>query len=78
MEPILANDLTAMNKVPVLFSMIGPKTSGLFHSLSAPANPGKMEFDHIVEVFQTHFTPEPLVIAERFRFHKRNQCLSFC
>uniref|UniRef100_A0A8C6KTL9 CCHC-type domain-containing protein n=1 Tax=Nothobranchius furzeri TaxID=105023 RepID=A0A8C6KTL9_NOTFU len=32
-----------------------------------------MEYDDIVGVLQTHFAPKPLVIAERFQFHKRNQ-----
>lgn len=41
--------------MPVLFSVMGPKTYGLLRSLIAPMKPGEME--HIVEVLQTHLIP---------------------
>lgn len=48
-------------------------TYGLLRSLIAPVKPGTMKYDEIVSTLQTHFTPKPIVIAERFRFHKRYQ-----
>ncbi|XP_048854231.1 uncharacterized protein K02A2.6-like [Brienomyrus brachyistius] len=70
---VSANDITAVRKVAVLCSVMGPKTYGLLRSLVAPTKPGTMIYEDIVAVLQAHFAPKPLVIAERFRFHKRNQ-----
>ena len=38
-----------------------------------PAKPSSLYFKTIVETLQKHLSPRPLLIAERFRFHKRNQ-----
>ncbi|KAL3993537.1 DDB1- and CUL4-associated factor 15 [Sarotherodon galilaeus] len=70
---ILADDIQPEKRVPVLLSVMGPKTYGLLCNLVAPNKPGTMQYDNIVGVLQAHFAPKPLVIAERFRFHKRNQ-----
>ena len=59
--------------MPVLFSVMGPKTYRLLRSLVAPRKPGELEYDRVVDVMQAHFALKPLVIAERFWFHKRNQ-----
>ncbi|XP_026142558.1 uncharacterized protein K02A2.6-like [Carassius auratus] len=70
---IEANSIEAEKKVPVLLSVIGGKTYGLLRSLIAPEKPGEKSFKHITDTLQQHFSPKPLVIAERFRFHRRNQ-----
>ncbi|XP_030608895.1 uncharacterized protein K02A2.6-like [Archocentrus centrarchus] len=70
---VVANDIHEAKKVSVLFSVMGPKTYGLLRSLVAPVAPGTMTYKQAVTVLKDHFTPKPLVIAERFRFHKRNQ-----
>ena len=38
-----------------------------------PNKPLELSFAEIVETLQKHLSPKPLVIAERFRFHKRSQ-----
>ena len=38
-----------------------------------PAKPSQKTFTEIVKILQEHLSPKPLVIAERFRFHKRSQ-----
>ena len=68
---LLANEIK--KKIPVLLSVIGPKAYGLLRSLVAPVKPREMDYDDIVKVLQDHFAPKPLVIAERFCFHKRSQ-----
>ncbi|XP_024154359.1 uncharacterized protein K02A2.6, partial [Oryzias melastigma] len=68
-----ANGIADAKKVPVLLSVLGPKTYGLLRSLIAPVKPGDMTYKDITDVLRNHFAPKPLVIAERFRFHKRNQ-----
>ncbi|KAJ8417500.1 hypothetical protein AAFF_G00223430 [Aldrovandia affinis] len=69
----LANEVESERKVAVLLSVMGAKTYNLLRSLIAPAKPATKTFDQIVETLKRHLNPTPLVIAERFRFHKRNQ-----
>ena len=42
-------------------------------SATAPDKPGDKEYDELVTLLTRHMAPKPLVIAERFRFHKRDQ-----
>ena len=57
----------------VILSLMGNKTYGLLRHLSAPAKPSSLSLKTIVETLQENLSPKPLLIAERFRFHKRNQ-----
>ncbi|KAI4883104.1 hypothetical protein NFI96_006673, partial [Prochilodus magdalenae] len=52
---------------------MGCKAYGLLRSLVALDKPGDKTYVDIKTVLQQHFSPKPLVIAERFCFHKRNQ-----
>ena len=69
----LANGVEQDLKVPSLLSVIGVKTYTLLRNLSAPVKPAQRSFKEIVELLQKHLSPKPLMIAERFRFHKRDQ-----
>ena len=71
-----ANDIAAEKKVVILLSVISAKTYSLLCDLLAPTNPKEKSFDALVEVLKRHFEPKPLVIAERFTFHRRNQLLN--
>ncbi len=68
-----ANSIDADKKVPVLLSVIGGKTYGLFRSLIAPDKPREKSFKHSTDTLQQNFCPKPLIIAECFRFHRRNK-----
>lgn len=68
-----ANEIDDAKLVPVLLSAMGGKAYSLLRNLTAPAKPATMKYEDIVEVMQSHLSPKPLLIAERFRFHKRNQ-----
>ncbi|XP_039602396.1 uncharacterized protein LOC120524631 [Polypterus senegalus] len=68
-----ANDIPAEKHVPVLLSAMGGKAYGLLRSLTAPDKPAEKSFNDLVRVMRDHLSPKPLLIAERFRFHKRNQ-----
>ena len=68
-----ANEIPADKKVPVLLSAIGGKTYGLLRDLVAPANPKNKSFGEIVDAIQAQYEPKPLIIAERFNFHRRDQ-----
>ena len=52
---------------------VGSKTYNLLRDLLAPAKPSTMKYAELVETLQSHYEPKPLVIAERFHFHKRDQ-----
>ena len=56
-----------------MLTVIGSKVYGLLRNLLAPAKPADKDFAEIVQVMQEHLSPKPLTIAERFKFHRRNQ-----
>ena len=60
-------------KVATLLTVIGGKAYGLLRNLLAPVKPADRPFDHLVQTLRDHLKPKPLLIAERFRFHRRNQ-----
>ena len=65
--------ITAGKKVAHLLSDIGPKTYTVLKSLTTPTLPAECEFKRLKEVLVQHYKPKPLIIAERFAFHKRDQ-----
>lgn len=69
----LANDVKNEKKVPVLLSVIGGKTYTLLRDLTNPTIPGEETYDNLIKHLKDYFNPTPLQIAERFRFHKRDQ-----
>ena len=61
------------DRVPALLSIIGGRTYSLLRALTAPEKPATKSFDDLVKLLKGHLSPKPLIIAERFRFHKRDQ-----
>ena len=53
--------------------MIGGKTYAILKNLVAPTLSKDKTFDELVAALKGHFEPKPLVIAERFHFHRRAQ-----
>uniref|UniRef100_A0A8C3IEG0 CCHC-type domain-containing protein n=1 Tax=Chrysemys picta bellii TaxID=8478 RepID=A0A8C3IEG0_CHRPI len=70
---VMANDMAEKKKVPIFLSVVGPKTYSLPCSLLHPVKPETKSYSDIVEILGSHFPPKPLVIAERYRFHKSDQ-----
>ena len=68
-----ANDIPTAKRVPVLLSVIGPKTYSILRSLVAPDSPQSRTLDNLTKVLKTHYDPKPIVIAERYHFHIRTQ-----
>ena len=60
-------------KVAVLLCVMGEKSYELVHNLLAPAKPSSKKYQEIVDALTEHLQPKTLIIAERFKFHKRNQ-----
>ena len=65
----------ADEKVTVVLSLVGSKTYSLLRSLVAPAKPNEKSYKDLVAVLMKHFEPTPIVIAERFHFHRRAQAV---
>ena len=45
----------------------------LLHNLVAPNNPKTVSYPDLVTTLRSHFEPKPLVIVQRFHFHRRDQ-----
>ena len=69
----LANGVQDNLKVPSLLAVIGAKTYGLLKNIVSPQKPAELTYQQILEHLNNHLNPKPSVIAERFRFHKRDQ-----
>uniref|UniRef100_A0A3B3RZC6 Retrotransposon gag domain-containing protein n=1 Tax=Paramormyrops kingsleyae TaxID=1676925 RepID=A0A3B3RZC6_9TELE len=70
---MLANDIRDEKKVSVFLATIGPEVYGLLKNLVTPHRPAAMTYKQLAETLLSHYQPKPLVVAERYRFQKRNQ-----
>ena len=68
-----ANGIEDEKKVTVFLSTVGGRIYSLLHDLLSPVKPQEKTMAQLKEVLKNHFEPKPLVIAERFYFHHRNQ-----
>ena len=68
-----ANEIPDGKKKAVFLTVIGTKAYSLLRNLLAPTKPDERSYSQLVEVMKQHLDPKPLVIAERFRFHRRTQ-----
>ena len=66
------NEIAKEKQVPALLSLIGGKTHTLLRNLTTPDKPKDKSYADIVKIPREHLSPA-LVIAENFRFHKRDQ-----
>ena len=73
-EYLVANGIsTEEKKRAVLVTLMGSEAYELLASLVAPDKPSTKKFDDIIDTMEKYLKPKPLVIAERFKFHKRSQ-----
>ena len=68
-----ANGVKEAAQVATLLTLIGGPTYTLLRSLVAPDNPADKNLAEINAVLEAHLSPKPLLIVERFRFHRRQQ-----
>ena len=69
----VVNDIPAEKKVSVFINSIGGTAYGVLRNLIAPASPMDKSFEFIVGKLTDHYDPKPLIIVERYHFHKRDQ-----
>ena len=73
-EYLVANGIESEDKKrAVLVTLMGSQAYELLASLVAPQKPSTKKFDEIVTLMTNYLKPKPLIIAERYNFHKRNQ-----
>ena len=68
-----ANKVEDNLKRDAFLTCLGKETFGLLQALVVPAKLSDKTYDELVAALTAHFEPRPLIIAERFRFHKRDQ-----
>ena len=71
----IANGVEDDKKVPIFLSIMGSKTYSVFRNLVAPTLPQEKTLDQLVVMLKSYFEPKPVIIAERFRFHRRSQAM---
>jgi len=70
---LAANNVPSEKHVPVFLGMVGGKAYELLRSLCAPVKPQDRSYQQLKDLMKGHFEPKPLVIAERYHFHRRDQ-----
>eukprot|EP00731_Ephydatia_muelleri_P020855 Em0013g582a len=68
-----ANKISNDARKDAFLACIGKQTYALLRALIAPAKPGEKTYKELVAALTKHLAPKPLLIAERYRFHKRDQ-----
>ena len=69
----VANKIESERQVEVFLSLIGGKNYALLRDLLLPQQPKDKSLDELMGTLKRHFEPKPVVIAERFHFHRRGQ-----
>ncbi len=67
------NDTAEDKRVAMLLTVIGPENYSLIRGLVSPAKPKDKTFEELNTILKNHFDSKAVVIAERFRFYRRNQ-----
>ncbi|KAG1926332.1 hypothetical protein F2P79_024957 [Pimephales promelas] len=70
-----ANEIDAEKKADVFLSVLGPTEYGLLKNLIAPQKVTEVSYEDVTSALSLHSKPKPILIAERFRFYKRQQKL---
>ena len=66
-----ANYVEADYEVATFLALIG--AGCVRRNLLAPELPKDKSFDELKELLVSHYSPKPILIAERYKFHRRNQ-----
>ena len=73
-QHVIANEIKEEKKIVAMFqTSIGSKTNNVLRDLLAPVKPSILKLTDLVTTLRDHYEPKPIVIAERFHFHKREQ-----
>ena len=67
------NSVPTDKRVLSMLTLMGGKMYALLRSISAPRKPKELNFTEIVDNLAQHVDPKPIIIAERYKFHKAEQ-----
>ena len=67
------NDISGDKRAAVFLNFIGARAYELLRSLLTPTLPQTLKYSELVNLLREYYDPHPVVIAERFHFHRRNQ-----
>ena len=70
---VAANGIEDEKKLNVFLAVIGPDAYNLLKNLCDPDNPNTKTFTALSQLFQGHYEPAPIVIAERHKFWTASQ-----
>ena len=71
---MIANEIKEEKKIVATFlTSVGSKTYNVLRDLLAPVKPSSLKLTDLVTTLRDHYEPKPIVIAERFHFHRREQ-----
>ena len=70
---ISANDVNDGRKVATLLTVVGSETYQFLENLVFPDKPLQTTYEVLKAVLSAHLSPKPLLTAQRYRFHKRDQ-----
>lgn len=59
--------------VPSILTLMGSKMFALLRSLAVPTKPKELSFQEILGTLAQQLDPKPIIIAEKFKFHKAGQ-----
>ena len=69
----LQNSVTDDFRVPTSLVSMGASVYGIARDLASPRVPNNLTYTQLKILLEGHFKPTPLIIAERFKFHRRDQ-----
>ena len=69
----IANDVLPDKWVMAFISSVGGKTYSQLRDLLSPVKPRERQLKEVFTALKSHYEPQPLIIAEQFYFHERNQ-----
>ena len=67
------NNVSADKQAASILTLMGSKMYALLRSITAPTRPKELTYKEIVDILTQHLEPKPIVIAERYKFHKSEQ-----
>lgn len=69
---LLVNDIVDGDKKrAMLLTAVGPKTYGLLRDLAKPVELTTKSYTELSAMLETHYTPKPSVIMQRYKFNSR-------
>ena len=70
---MVANNVEEGRRVATFLTMMGADAYSLLSNLLIPDKPKDKDYSQLVDAMTSHLKSKPLVIAERFKFHRRGQ-----